>query len=67
MVKRRRQKLKYYRYCVRKARQLMRSELRKHEMLAGRTLPTKRRKKRLIATLHGMTMKALVAIDDKEK
>ena len=36
MVKRRQQKLKYYRYCLRKARELMRSELRKHEVLAGR-------------------------------
>lgn len=30
------QKMKYYRYCLRKARELMRSELRKCEVLAGR-------------------------------
>lgn len=36
VVKRRQQKLKYYRYCLRKARELMRSELRKCEILAGR-------------------------------
>lgn len=36
MVKRKQQKLKYYRYCIRKARELMRSELRKCEVLAGR-------------------------------
>lgn len=36
VVKRRQQKLKYYRYCLRKARELMRSELRKCEVLAGR-------------------------------
>lgn len=36
MVKRKQQKLKYYRYCFRKARELMRSELRKCEILAGR-------------------------------
>lgn len=29
VVKRRQQVLKYYRYCLRKARELMRSELRK--------------------------------------
>lgn len=36
MHKRRQQVLKYYRYCLRKARELMRSELRKMEILAGR-------------------------------
>lgn len=36
MVKRKQQKLKYYRYCIRKARELMRSELRKCKVLAGR-------------------------------
>lgn len=36
VVKRRQQKMKYYRYCLRKARELMRSELRKCEVLAGR-------------------------------
>lgn len=36
VVKRRQQKLKYYRYCLRKARELMCSELRKCEVLAGR-------------------------------
>lgn len=41
MVKRKQQVLKYYRYCIRKARELMRSELRKMDILAGRT---KRRK-----------------------
>lgn len=37
MVKRRQQKLKYYRYCLRKAHELMRSELKKYEILAGIT------------------------------
>lgn len=41
VVKRRQQKLKYYRYCIHKARELMCSELRKMDILAGRT---KRRK-----------------------
>ena len=36
VVKRKQQKLKYYRYCVQKARELMRNELRKYEILAGR-------------------------------
>lgn len=36
MVKRKQQVLKYYRYCLRKARELMRSELRKCAILAGR-------------------------------
>lgn len=36
VVKRRQQKLKYYRYCIHKARELMRSELRKCEVLAVR-------------------------------
>lgn len=36
MNRRRQQKLKYYRYCIKQARQLMRSELRKCEILAGR-------------------------------
>lgn len=36
MVKQKKQVLKYYRYCVQKARELMRNELRKYEILAGR-------------------------------
>lgn len=36
MVKRKQQVLKYYRYCIRKARELMRSELRKAVVNKGR-------------------------------
>ena len=32
MVKRRQQKLKYYRYCIKQARQLMRSEVSKYKL-----------------------------------
>lgn len=35
MNRRRRQQLKFYRYCIKQARQLMRSELRKCEILGG--------------------------------
>jgi hypothetical protein len=49
VVKRRQQKLKYYRYCIHKARELMHSELRKYEVLAGRMKnDNKKRTKRRI-------------------
>lgn len=35
MNKRRQQKLKYYRYCIKQARQLMRSELLKYKLWHG--------------------------------